>query len=194
MASMPPKPKETSRPLKVQTHTSLPPAKMRALIALYHQAEDWITEENLMERIDQAFVPERASATIDSTGPTKPQSLSYDTIDRGRRTILAAPKMAPWDLTSGQALSDSHHSNTGASWSNNRLMRERKVIEALYGVVVTDKNKLMPGLDIVEEAEEMVTLHRKRDQEQREFEAKQNPIFERSREGAEGQHSSQFRQ
>jgi hypothetical protein len=146
---------------------------MRALIALYHQADDWITEENLMERIDKAFIPDResTSAAVDSTGISGPRMVSYDEIDRAKKEVLAAPKMSQWDSTAGASLKEKTHGTNVDSWTNNRATRERKVIEALYGVVIsTDGTSLLPGLEVVKESTNTLKEFAKDDEE--------NDIFE----------------
>ena len=134
------------------SHTSLPSAKMRALVALYHQSETWITPENLLARIDHTFVISKSQNTPETTGPHWERSITYDEIEKAKRVILNAPKMSKWDLTAGDPLNVRYESNAGNSWSNNRATRERKVIEALYGVVTTQE-KMLPGLEVVKESE-----------------------------------------
>lgn len=154
---------------EVQSHNTLPPAKMRALIALYHQADDWITEENLMERIDKAFIPDResTSAIVDSTGISGPRMVSYDEIEKAKREVLAAPKMSQWDSKAGASLKEKTHGTNVDSWTNNRATRERKVIEALYGVVISpDGKSLLPGLEVVKESTNMLKEFAKDDEEE----------------------------
>lgn len=134
------------------SHTSLPSAKMRALVALYHQSETWITPETLLARIDHTFVTSKSQNTPETTGPHWERTITYEEIEKAKRVILNAPKMSKWDLTAGAPLNVRYESNAGNSWSNNRAMRERKVIEALYGVVTTQE-KMLPGLEVVKESE-----------------------------------------
>lgn len=155
-ASMPSTPETTCSSL-VLSHSTLPPAKMRALVALYHQAETWVTPETLLDRIDGTFVARHRGAAVDTTGSAASRSITMEEIEKAKRVILEAPKMSKWDLTAGTALMTRIESNLSGSWSNNRATRERRVIEALYGVVTTPEDgKVMPGLEVVEESEEWI--------------------------------------
>jgi hypothetical protein len=117
---------------------------MRALVALYHQADTWITSENLLQKIDEAFVSPSNPEFFDSTQ----HILSYEEIEKARKAMQAAPKMAVWEKGSNAFVD---RSRIAKSWSDNRDKREMKVIEALYGVVTTADARVLPGLDVVEE-------------------------------------------
>ncbi|KAF6762748.1 hypothetical protein DFP72DRAFT_565951 [Ephemerocybe angulata] len=41
-----------------QTRSALPREKLRALVSLYHQADTFITQENLIEKINEALLNE----------------------------------------------------------------------------------------------------------------------------------------
>lgn len=118
---------------------------MRALVALYHQADAWITPENLLQKIDEAFV---GTANSDFLDIVNRHVLSYEEIEKARKAMQAAPKMAVWEKGSNAFVD---RSRTAKSWSDNREKREMKVIEALYGVVTTADARVLPGLDVVEE-------------------------------------------
>lgn len=119
---------------------------MRALVALYHQAETWITPENLLDKIDEAFVPATSTDLLDALGQ---RAVSYEEIEKARRSMALSPKMAVWEK-GGNAFVDTRP-KTAKSWSDNREKREMKVIEALYGVVTTADARVMPGLEVFEE-------------------------------------------
>jgi hypothetical protein len=118
---------------------SLPPAKTRALISLYHQSKSFITPENLSARIDEAFLNEDQLARISS-----PNAVIQDL----RRLVVqrkTSPRMGIWE--------DHRHSpyrqgQMSSGWSGGGPFRDRSVVEALYGV---DKGG-MPGLDVLEES------------------------------------------
>ncbi|KAF5322913.1 hypothetical protein D9619_000968 [Psilocybe cf. subviscida] len=139
---------------KVKSHLTLPPAKMRALVALYHQTDKWITPENLEQRIDEAFVPSDNVDKIDLArlggGSRSTSSVTFEALERTARGIETAPKMAQWNAAAPM-LTKSARINQG-SWNNNRAKREHKVIEALYGVVTTPDAQLKPGYDVVAES------------------------------------------
>ncbi|KAF8974600.1 hypothetical protein BDZ97DRAFT_1911768 [Flammula alnicola] len=148
----------------------LPPAKMRALIALYHQADTWITPENLLERIDKAFVP--AGVSNKQMDPLEIGSYSrvnygvtFDEIETTKRVMHEAPKMAQWDAHAGASLKPKYQFAVTETWSANRAVREQKVIEALYGVVTTRDAKLLPGLEVLQETAEARKKHRENDRE-----------------------------
>ncbi|KAF9057365.1 hypothetical protein BJ165DRAFT_26702 [Panaeolus papilionaceus] len=133
---------------KVQSHASLPPAKVRALISLYHQADSWITPENLLDRIDEAFLPTVGkNVLVEETPEMRMQSMaSLPDLRNALRKMKTAPKMAQWDTDTTKK-----DYVPGEQWSDVRSKREMKVIEALYGVNTTVKGKILPGLDALEE-------------------------------------------
>ena len=118
---------------------------MRALVALYHQADTWITPENLLQKIDEAFVSGTANSPIFEENR---HLVSYEEIEKARKAMQASPKMAVWEK-GNNAFVD--RSRKAKSWSDNREKREMKVIEALYGVVTTADASVLPGLEVVEE-------------------------------------------
>ena len=123
---------------------------MRALVALYHQADTWITPENLLEKIDQAFVP--GSEKADFLEFVNRHMVSYEAIEKARKTMQVSPKVAVWEKGSNAFVD---RQTPATSWSDNREKREMKVIEALYGVVTTVDARVLPGLEVVEETATM---------------------------------------
>ncbi|KAF4619136.1 hypothetical protein D9613_005565 [Agrocybe pediades] len=137
---------------RVPSHHTLPPAKMRALIALYHQSDSWITEDNLLERIDATFVPDTNDAyALNVMNRRLP---SIDDLEKKRVEMRMAPKMAQWS----SAATDTVGLSGSGNWSEKTSPREAKVIEALYGVKVQSttedrrtEERLLPGLEVVQE-------------------------------------------
>lgn len=147
----------------IQSHQRLPPAKMRALISLYHQSENWITPENLLERIDAAFVPVNTSYSLGLDA----QDVTYGDLTTLASQMREDPKMAQLESSpNGRNLPGSYR-----PWSSNRQMskRETKIFEALYGVEVERKSseevKVLPGLEVLDEMEEKLAKHREEDKE-----------------------------
>lgn len=132
----------SSKASPVQSHHTLPSAKMRALISLYHQADTFITPENLSQRIDNAFVPQTLDSGLNRRNVTL-QDLK-GVLNAQRR----APKVSDWDQ---EAVVSRQYSEAGAigQWSSLKTSRELKVIEALYGVDTTHPQKILPGLEVV---------------------------------------------
>lgn len=127
---------------KYPSHKALTPAKMRALISLYHQAETFITPENLSERIDEAFLSEKPYG-----------DLSTATTVRDLDTTLAARRAAP-KLSQSSDKAASSFSHFGDSWSTKRSQREEKVIETLYGVDLSRPGAVLPSFEVLQDAKE----------------------------------------
>ena len=145
---------------------TLPTPKMRALISLYHQADSWVTTENLLQKIDEAFVPDEntlATSLVDSVGPT------VSVLDMKNHIILMrnAPKMAQWD--SGSSVREDQYQS--AEWSESgKNRRDLKVIEALYGVAFNHSSKnisqaFLPGLEVLQESASSAIQDHKDDRE-----------------------------
>jgi hypothetical protein len=124
---------------------SLPPAKMRALVSLYHEAENFVTPENLSQKIDDAFLTsDEALATGDVAG-----GHMYETIqdlrnrERDRRQV---PRIG--DYTPVYEGTTAHTDG----WSSAEHERVKAVAEALYGTV----KRFKPGLEILEESAHLV--------------------------------------
>jgi len=112
---------------------------MRALISLYHQAETWITPENLSQRIDEAFVP------VEREVPKGEVLFSAQDLAERVARIRQAPKMIQWGAGSKPAA----QYESGTTWSDGRSAREMKVMEALYGVDHSVPGPLQPGLEML---------------------------------------------
>ncbi|KIL69134.1 hypothetical protein M378DRAFT_157353 [Amanita muscaria Koide BX008] len=150
---------------------TLPPQKLRALISIYHQADTFITPENLSRRIDEAFIPslrDDKSLSLDmfpssmahfrELGMIVPNQLR-DALEEQRK----APKVMEPDKDVGSpGIYDSR--NTG-TWSGERKGRERKVMEALYGVEGVGSVEVLPGLDVLLEERERMEKDIKADED-----------------------------
>ncbi|EKM59694.1 uncharacterized protein PHACADRAFT_250355 [Phanerochaete carnosa HHB-10118-sp] len=148
-----PKPSSTDIP----SHTTLPPAKMRALISLYHQAENFITPENLSAQIDEVFVYRPQRSAMSAERETLLKDLRSELLER--RTL---PKMGEGKSVYSSVRQQQQQSER-ESWSRAKSTRETRVMHALYGTEDAGK----PGLEILEEEEERIQAHIRRDREQR---------------------------
>lgn len=144
----------TTKAPRTQNNTAkLSDEKMRSLISLYHQSETFITPENLSERIDQVFTSTVGTAVVTRKGlPT----LSVFREIRARQ--VQNPRMGDWEVESDGKLVGEYR-----AWSSLVSRREKKVIEALYGVdqsaVIGSSSKdravrIMPGLEVLKEQSE----------------------------------------
>ncbi|KIY49585.1 hypothetical protein FISHEDRAFT_25631, partial [Fistulina hepatica ATCC 64428] len=117
---------------------TLPPEKLRALVSLYHQSEQFITPENLSERIDFAFARDD---TFHTRRFIKPADLSKMLKDRRE-----APRMVA---------SHSNHSSSRLQREDfsdfQKRPREVRMKEALYGVDFGNQKTFMPGLEMMQD-------------------------------------------
>ena len=113
-----------------------------------------MTPENLLEKIDAAFVPPQDNLTAF----LPEESLKYDQLAALATNMRNEPKMAQLEMN---AALRQLPSSSQRSWSSERDMspRETKVFEALYGVEVeksTDGVKVLPGLDVLQEMKDQL--------------------------------------
>ena len=120
--------------------------KLRALISLYHQADTFITPENLSQRIDEAFIPDAGKTPVQQGPDFMTVKRLEDELERQRME----PKVMEPDTEKKGNPSPTH----GGSWSGRVSAREGKVLEALYGVERGRGNEMLPGLDVVMEERE----------------------------------------
>jgi hypothetical protein len=118
---------------------------MRALISLYHQADTFITPENLSRRIDDALTNNQHNSSF-YTPTTTIQDLKNLVNDR--RNL---PKFTEHD-DSHPMPRGSNYGTMGPDWEESEALREQRVSEALYGVDADGK----PGLESLEEAAERI--------------------------------------
>ncbi|KXN93067.1 hypothetical protein AN958_10434 [Leucoagaricus sp. SymC.cos] len=114
---------------------------MRALISLYHQSHDFITEENLEQRIDDAF--SKSQSEHNSSANQVPHWM-YARLLKDRRS---APKLSPWNLESVASTPSS-----GGLWSGTISSRERQIVDALCGVETPPGMNTLPGYGTLMEA------------------------------------------
>ena len=139
----------TASQVSVLSHSTLPTPKMRALISLYHQADSWVTPENLLEKIDEAFVQ---SETLALSSGREENMVSVSDMKNYIGLRRQAPKIAQWDSSSlGSDPAVSQWSESGKN------KRDLKVLEALYGVTAFDHSTtnisqaFLPGLEVLQE-------------------------------------------
>jgi hypothetical protein len=130
----------SSKAPTVKSHRTLPSAKMRALISLYHQSDTFITPENLSQRIDEAFIPSETQ-----TGLGHSFGDGYTDLTNALHNMRQKPKLRVWDRENVVVQMDD-------LWSSAKGGRESKVIEALYGVDITPSREVLPGLEALEES------------------------------------------
>ncbi|KAH7098301.1 hypothetical protein BKA62DRAFT_713675 [Auriculariales sp. MPI-PUGE-AT-0066] len=137
----PPKPKNVTREAHVRQpgEYALPREKMRLLCELYHQAGEYITAENVTERIDEAFTGDMSTEKI--------LSEDYrDLVDK-----LHAREAAPEYIRPENSLAPLPISRQSPrEWSNGLSKgpdRRELVRAALWGTTLQG----LPSLEIVEE-------------------------------------------
>ncbi|TFK43171.1 hypothetical protein BDQ12DRAFT_674521 [Crucibulum laeve] len=152
------RPSTTDTPIASQ-HT-LPSAKMRALISLYHQSDSFVTPENLSERIDKAFLINSVENSLRQLNMHEPHLSQLRHEVSSRRS---QPAVSEWDnqRVATSAAAGMHQWRIGHA-------RERKVIEALYGVDVSTATKKLPGLAVLEESREEIRKELEEDKVRRE--------------------------
>lgn len=128
---------------------TLPREKLRALISLYHQSDTFITQDNLVDKINEALVKELKPVHMGAQKLDMPTARDFYAILESRR---GAPKIA--DASSASEDRMKHRARiTNAQWSASaESKREERVIEALYGVNMSGVNGVRPGLEAVEGA------------------------------------------
>jgi hypothetical protein len=127
------------------------PAKLRALISLYHQADTFITPENLSQRIDEAFIPPNQYV---GTTPVQqgPDFITVKRLEDELERQRMEPKVMEPDTERKGSPSNTH--GQGGGWSERMDAREEKVLEALYGVERGRNGQMLPGLDLLMEERE----------------------------------------
>lgn len=127
----------TSASPSLASHTPLPAHKMRALVSLYHQAEGFITPENLSDAIDHAFLDTASHVAYGS----RERFISQLRSELKERDIL--PKIG----NARNLSADSSRGSPEGTWSGPHLDRETQLHNALYGVEMTGK----PSYEVLEE-------------------------------------------
>jgi hypothetical protein len=120
------------------THSfALPPARLRALIVLYHRSSSFITPANLSSRIDNAF-----TETLSRTNTATTYQSSYKGLDARVRRNREAEGTPPL-LYKGIALNG--FENT--TWSGSQGERKAIINAALWGIQIGGR----PSLETVQE-------------------------------------------
>ncbi|KAK2466521.1 hypothetical protein APHAL10511_002163 [Amanita phalloides] len=119
--------------LRQVNNIALSPGKLRALISLYHQGDNFITAENLSQRIDEAFIKNKP----DLISSTETEVVGIKDLEDKLRSLRDAPK---------------------PTWSEEVTVRMRKVRAALYGVEGGREGHVQPGLETL--LEELARLER----------------------------------
>ena len=118
---------------------ALPPPKLRALVALYHQSQSFVTAEKLDEAIDSAFA-DAAGVRVFGTRRLDWPGLRLEVKERERLSKFGLPE------TLGSALS------LYEVGREDREGRVEQVFDAMYGTWQTDK----PGLELLRDTWEDV--------------------------------------
>jgi hypothetical protein len=144
-----PKPKPRPNPQTPAPGFALPPQKLRALVALYHQSQSFVTLENLDEAIDRAFT-DAANVRVFGTRKLDLPALRLEVKERERLSKFGLPE------TLGSALSMYE-----AGWEG-REGRVEQVFDAMYGTWETNK----PGLELLQDTWEDVEERLKGEREE----------------------------
>ncbi|KAJ7095167.1 hypothetical protein B0H15DRAFT_775462 [Mycena belliarum] len=128
---------------------TLPPEKMRALIAMYHQTETFVTRENLEAKIDEAFTGPAPLALNDGRNLTLKQ---LENLLSERKNVPTVTEWTPQTMSTPprHAGSENAREMTGL-WSSGSRVRDSKVVEALYGVETLGLDRALPGLETLED-------------------------------------------
>jgi hypothetical protein len=128
---------------------ALPPQKLRALVALYHQSQSFITLENLDESIDRAFA-DAASVRVFGTQRLDWPTIRLEAKERERLSKFGLPEALGSTLNTYDA-----------GWEE-REGRVEQVFDAMYGTWQTNK----PGLELLEDTWEDVEERLKGEREE----------------------------
>ncbi|KAH9844026.1 uncharacterized protein C8Q71DRAFT_730966 [Rhodofomes roseus] len=118
----------------------VPKERMRALVSLYHQSDQFLTPSNLAATIDYEFITKHTEGM--SVG--RSDEYNYANLQEQHRQLKASPKIGDSRV--------SFESEKVEMWSGSRHVRDRKVLRALYGLEFGKR----PGLDVLEEESERV--------------------------------------
>ncbi|KAK7061526.1 hypothetical protein R3P38DRAFT_2829978 [Favolaschia claudopus] len=143
----------SSSPARKLHPVHLSPEKMRALVAMYHQAETFVTRENLDTKINEAFTGQSHSFNL----PDDP-GISVRDLLSAHRARQDAPPVTEWnaDALAFNARDPTDALPATAAWSSGKYtLRERKVMEALYGVERLEGGPALPGWDALNDHPEL---------------------------------------
>jgi hypothetical protein len=155
MSSTPiPTPTPTPKPKPNNLRTpppgfALPPQKLRALVALYHQSQSFVTLENLDEAIDRAFA-DATNVRMFGTKRLDWPTLRLEVKDRERLSKFGLPETIGSEMSMYEP-----------GWEG-RERRIEKVFDAMYGTWQTNK----PGLELLQDTWEDVEERLKGEREE----------------------------
>jgi hypothetical protein len=123
--------------------TSLTPAKLRALISIYHRSEHFITPQNLSSAIDQAFIgdPDEIEGITTTT-----KEMDFWELRKALRRRESQMMTGRWKRVESKLEPD----YLPREWSEGRRGRESAILGALYGTDEAGK----PGLEVLQEERE----------------------------------------
>lgn len=127
----------------------LTPAKLRALISIYHSSANFITPQNLSAAIDTAF------AGDPDIVETREREGQYRQLHETVRRRESQTEMSRWGSQGWGGGSSS------PIWNDRTGTREKQVREALYGSAAEGK----PDLDILMEERQRITRQIEEDNE-----------------------------
>jgi hypothetical protein len=132
---------------------SLTPAKLRALISIYHQSEYFITPQNLSSAIDRAFIGDLDE--IQSV--TAEKEMTIKDLRKAMRRRESQMMTGRWKRVESR----SEPTYLPRGWSQGRKGREKEILGALYGTTEASK----PGLEVLMEETARLLQNRKNDME-----------------------------
>lgn len=138
-------------PPKPRSRANLPPEKMRALISLYHQSENFITPENLSAAIDAAFIDRvRARDNVEASL----EELEAVVGAQRRKPKVGTGSDSGVDMRSleNKQAKDYGLEDRDDLWSQRRPRRHNAVMSALFGTVGGYK----PDLDVLDDEYERI--------------------------------------
>ncbi|KAH6914838.1 hypothetical protein BKA70DRAFT_1257175 [Coprinopsis sp. MPI-PUGE-AT-0042] len=119
----------------------LPPEKLRALIALYHQSDSFINEDNLLEKINDALIRKTSQQYMEQY-----REPTVDTLNDAVRARKTTPKFTQISVKHDSGISS-------GQWGFVRNLRDREVAGAMYGLDgSSNAQKPKPGLELVQDA------------------------------------------
>jgi hypothetical protein len=133
----------SSSSVQLNAKHNLSPEKLRSLVSLYHNSEDFITPETLDQRIDAAFIDTHTLSSF-----ARKEERSFETLVKAANYRLKQPRLGP-----ATAL-EKFEFNRGVAWSSqtDTAPRARRTSAALLGVDTSG----LPGLEVLKEEEERI--------------------------------------
>jgi len=146
---------------------------MRALVSLYHQADNWITPENLLERIDAVFVPPTQHHHL--ALPSQ-EGISLTDLQSTVQNLKTQPRMAQAEADQSFRRLGSRSVGLTTGLSLMLSKREKKMIEALYGINVSGRD-VLPGWEVLQEMKDGLRRSNEEDRESERMEEGEGEDF-----------------